>query len=49
VKLSVQSGDHLSRDTFILDVRVAIRKATPLFPELVSSHLDFASSFNEFL
>jgi hypothetical protein len=30
-------------------MRVAVRKATPLFPELVSSHFDFASSFNELL
>ena len=33
MKLSVQNGDHLSRNAFIFDVRVAIRKAAPLFPE----------------
>jgi hypothetical protein len=49
VKLSIQNGDHLSRNAFIFDVRVAIRKAPPLFPELVSSHLDFTSTLNKFL
>jgi hypothetical protein len=49
MKFSVQIGNHLSRDTLILDMCVAVRKATALLTKLVSSHLDFASPFNEFL
>jgi hypothetical protein len=49
LKLGVQISDHFTRYSFILDVRVAIGKATPLFPELSRAHLDFTCPLNEFL
>jgi hypothetical protein len=49
LKLGVQISDHFARYAFILDVRVAIGKAAPLFSELSRAHLDFTRPLNEFL
>ena len=49
MKLRVQNGDHLSRDTLILNVGIAVRKTTPLFPKLVSGHFNLLRSFDKFL
>jgi len=49
VELRIKISDHLARDPLILNVRIAIGKATPLLPELVGGHFDFASTVNEFL
>lgn len=49
VELCVQVRDHLTRDAVILDMRIAVSKATPLLAELFGGHLDFSCSFNEFL
>ena len=45
----VQICDHLSRDTIVFDMRIAVRETTPLLSELVSSHFDFSCSLNQFL
>jgi hypothetical protein len=49
VQLRIEISDHLARNPFILDVRIAVREAAPLFPDLVERHLDFSSTLNEFL
>jgi hypothetical protein len=49
LKLGVQISHHFARYSFILDVRVAIGKAAPLFRELSGAHLDFTRPLNEFL
>jgi hypothetical protein len=45
----IDIGNHLTRNTLIFDVRVAIREAAALLPQLLGSHFDIASAIHKFL
>ncbi len=49
LELRIKLGDHFPRYPVVLDMRVPISKAAPLFPELVLGHFDCASALNELL
>jgi hypothetical protein len=49
LQLGIKISDHLASDPFVLDVRITVCEAAPLFPELSGGHFDFTSALNEFL
>jgi hypothetical protein len=49
MELRIDNSNHLARDPLVLNMRIAVGEAAPLFPNLVGCHFDFASALNEFL